>query len=305
MKHRLGYLAPSVIVDHVNHFSGRGRVLAGFNRQLLGLWLVLGFVACFFFYPLCKVLLLSLTDSQGDFTLHWFRMLGSNATALHVLEHTVATSVLVSVVCLVIAYPAAHCLAELRGWKSGLLSAFVLFPFLSSSLVRTFVFIVLLGRHGLVNRTFEYLHIPGAPFNLLFNEAGVIIGMTYVLVPYMILSLVSSMKGIDRSLLKAGLSLGASRLAVYWKIYLPLTLPGVMAGSLITTILGFGYFVTPALMGGPRQTMLAQLVQQEVSITFNLSGAAALAVVMLVVAGVAYGCAARWLGLSKLLIGPG
>lgn len=273
------------------------------GRQLLGLWLVLAFVSCCFLYPLGKVLALSLTNANGGFTLDWFRALATGVTVPRVLEQTLLTSLSVSAVCLVIGYPAASCLAGLTGWKSGLLGVLVLFPFLSSSLVRTFVFIVLLGRRGLLNRALEYAGIPGTPFDLLFNEPGVIIGMTYVLLPYMILSLVSSMKSIDRALLDAALSLGASQLTVFCKIYLPLSLPGVIAGCVITTILGFGYFVTPSLMGGPAQTMLAQLVEQQISVTLNLSGAAALAIVMLAVAGLSYACASRWLGLTRLL-GP-
>ncbi len=279
------------------------RRLTPTGRQMLGLWLVLAFVSCFFLYPLGKVVALSLTDAHGGFTLARFHAFATGTTLPRVLGQTFLTSVSVSVVCLVIGYPAAACLAGLTGWKSGLLGVLILFPFLSNSLVRTFVFIVLLGRRGLLNQVLDYAGIPGTPVVLLFNEAGVIIGMSYVLLPYMILSLVGSMKSIDRRLLDAALSLGAGPLTVFWKIYLPLSLPGVVAGGVITTILGFGYFVTPSLMGGPGQTMLAQLVEQQVSVTLDLGGAAALAVVMLAVVAIGYGCACRWLGLSRLL-GP-
>ena len=280
--------------------SGRRRSLF-FRRQMLGLWLVLGFVSFFFVYPIGQVLLLSLTDGNGHFSLATFHDVLTSVSTQQVLLQTIKTSLLVSLVCLIVGYPAACVLARLEGWKATLCNVLILFPFLSSSLVRTFVFIVLLGRRGAVNWLLQYFHVPGTPVKLLFNEAGVVIGMSYVLLPYMLLSLVGSMKRIDPSLLAAALSLGARRRTVFATIYVPLSLPGVMAGTVITTILGFGYFVTPALMGGPSETMIAQLVEQQVAVTYNLTGAAALAVVMLAVVGIAYAVASRWLGLSRLM----
>ena len=267
---------------------------------MLGLWLVLGFVSLCFLYPLCRVLLISLTDGAGDFSLTTFQGVLTSATTWRVLMQTIKTAALVSALCLVVGYPAACCLARLQGWRATLCNVLILVPFLTSSLVRTFVFIVLLGRRGALNRLLDSLGIPGTPLRLLFNETGVLIGMSYVLLPYMLLSLVGSMKSIDRSLLDAARSLGASRLTIFMTIYLPLSLPGVAAGAVITTILGFGYFVTPALMGGPSEMMIAQLVEQQVVVSYNLRGAAALAVVMLVVVGASYSIASRWFGLMRL-----
>lgn len=277
------------------------RTGARLDWQLAGLWLVLGFLALFFLYPLARVVLLSLADPAGGVSLRSFRAIASDATVARVLWQTARTAVTVSLLCLVIGYPAAYCLAKLTGWKAALVSTLILFPFLSSSLVRTFVFIVLLGRRGVVNEALLAAGVPGAPFRLLFNETGVLIGMTYVLLPYMILSLVGSMKAIDPRLLGAAQSLGAGRFTAHLRVFLPLSLPGVAAGTVITTILGFGYFVTPSLMGGPGQMMIAQLVEQQVSTTLNLAGAAALAVVMLAIVAAAYAAASRCLGLNRLI----
>jgi putative spermidine/putrescine transport system permease protein len=273
---------------------------AAFAREHLGLWLVLGFLSVFFLYPLAQVLMLSLSEG-GRFSLGVFGRLAVDPSIRQVLLQTIQTSLIVSLVCLVIAYPAAVYLAGMSGAKATFCNVLILFPFLTSSLVRTFVFIVLLGRRGAVNTWLDYLGVPGAPFKLLFNQIGVVIGMSYVLLPYMLLSLVGSMKRIDPSLLMAARSLGARSVTVFTTVYLPLSLPGVAAGTVITTILGFGYFVTPALMGGPGDMMIAQLVEQQVSVTYNLSGAAALAIVMLVVVAGAYAAASRWLGFSRLM----
>lgn len=283
---------------------GRSRLSGGLrrilDRQAVGSWLVVGFVSFFFVHPIARVLLLSVTDAEGHASLAAFRDMVATASTGRVLLQTIKTSAVVSLVCLVVAYPAACCLARLKGSAAMLCNILILFPFLSSSLVRTFVFIVLLGRRGALNALLSALHVPGAPLQLLFNEVGVVIGMSYVLLPYMLLSLVGSMKRIDPSLLAAARSLGARRVTVFTTVYLPLSLPGVAAGTVITTILGFGYFVTPALMGGPSEMMIAQLVEQQVVVTYNLSGAAALAVVMTTIIGLAYLGARRWLGVAPL-----
>src|SRR5215218_8891243 len=134
------------------------------DRQLVGLWLVVAFIGFFFVYPLGQVLVLSLTDRTGGLSLSSFQQLLADATIRQVLVQTTQTSLTVSLICLLVAYPAACYLARLTGWKSTLCNVLILFPFLSSSLVRTFVFIVLLGRRGVVNQFLEYLGVPGTPF---------------------------------------------------------------------------------------------------------------------------------------------
>lgn len=271
------------------------------DLQWLAVIIVLGFMALVFLAPLIKVLFLGITDSEGNFTLSLLASLFTDAGVSHILWQTTVTSVEVSLCCLILGYPAAYFLAQLKGKMAKLTGIAILFPFLTSSLVRTFVFIVLLGRTGILNSSLEAMGIPGAPFKLLFNQTGVIIGMTYVLMPYMLLSLIGTMRKIDVRLLNAARSLGANGRTIFWTVYLPLSLPGVAAGTIITTILSFGYFVTPALMGGPSETMIAQLVEQRIVSTYDLHGAAALSIIMLVIVLGIYAIAARWLGLSRLM----
>ncbi|SFC25438.1 ABC transporter permease [Tropicimonas isoalkanivorans] len=269
--------------------------------QWLGVAVILVFLGVTFIAPLAKVLLLSVTGDDGGATLENFRGLLATSSLRPVLLQTAVTSLEVTLACLVIGYPAAIYLSRLNGWRASLTSVAILFPFLTSSLVRTFVFIVLLGRNGVFNSALEWLGVPGAPFKLLFNQIGVVIGMTYVLLPYMLLSLIGTMRKIDHTLLDAARSLGASRARVFWTVYVPLSLPGVAAGAIITTILGFGYFVTPAMMGGPGERMIAQMVEQRILVMYDLPGAATISVVMLVIVLTTYAAAARWLGLSRLM----
>lgn len=269
--------------------------------QLVALAVILLFVGATFLLPLFKVLLLSISDPAGGLSLDQFGALASSASLRPVLINTAVIAVQVTFFCLLIGYPAAMYFARLEGWKASLTGVAILFPFLTSSLVRTFVFIVLLGRNGLLNSLLVSLGVPGAPFTLLFNHIGVVIGMTYVLLPYMLLALIGTMRKIDNTLLDAARSLGAGPVRIFLTIYVPLSLPGVAAGAIITTILGFGYFVTPALMGGPGQRMIAQSVEQRILIMYDLPGAAAISVLMLVVVLATYAIAARYLGLSRLM----
>ncbi|WP_138472505.1 ABC transporter permease [Poseidonocella sp. HB161398] len=271
------------------------------DLQWLSVAVILLFLGATFLAPLFEVLALSLTDADGTFSLAQFRELADSSSLRPVLLQTTITALEVTLACIVIGYPAAIYLSRLEGWKASLTSVAILFPFLTSSLVRTFVFIVLLGRNGVLNNALVWLGVPGAPFKLLFNQTGVVIGMTYVLLPYMLLSLIGTMRKIDGTLLDAARSMGASRARVFWTVYLPLSLPGVAAGAIITTILGFGYFVTPALMGGPGEKMIAQMVEQRIVTLYDLPGAAAISVVMLTIVLMAYAAAARWLGLSRLM----
>lgn len=270
------------------------------NLQWLGITVILAFMGLTLLAPLGNVLILSVMGPDGP-SLRLFADLVASDTVRSVLGQTAMTTLQVSLACLVISYPAAYYLSRLSGWKASVVGVAILFPFLTSSLVRTFVFIVLLGRNGLLNNALVSLGVPGAPFRLLFNQTGVVIGMTYVLLPYMLLSLIGTMRKIDQTLLQAGRSLGASRSQIFWRIYVPLSLPGVAAGTIITSILGFGYFVTPALMGGPGERMMAQLVQQRIVLMYDLGGAAALSVIMLAMVLLTYAVAARWLGLSRLM----
>jgi putative spermidine/putrescine transport system permease protein len=157
----------------------------------------------------------------------------------------------------------------------------VVLPFFTSVIVRTYAWMVLLGRTGLVNQSLTALGLAPGPLPLLYNQAGVLVGMTYVLLPYMVLTLYSVMRGIDGALIRAAYGLGASRLQVFRRIFLPLSLPGVAGGTLLVFILSLGFFITPALMGGPADMMIAMLIEREVEITLNWAFASALAVILL------------------------
>jgi ABC-type spermidine/putrescine transport system permease subunit I len=141
---------------------------------------------------------------------------------------------------------------------------------------------VLLGRNGLVNNLLLTLGVINEPLTLLYSKTGILIGMVYVLLPYMVLTLYASLKAIDPGLMRAARGLGASGWFAFTRVYFPLSLHGVVSGSLIVFILALGFFITPALMGGPSDVMIAMLVERAVEVTFDWTSAAIMSVLLLV-----------------------
>lgn len=233
-----------------------------------------------FVYPILGTLLLSLKDQQGGFTLHWYAdaLAGSN---LDVLVTTVRISAETAVLSLFFGFLLAYAVSRLRPLWAGLVMVVVVAPHFISALVRTYGWVILLGDYGLVNNTLVELHVPGAPFQLLYNEIGVIIGTTSVMLPYTVLVLYGAMRAVDRRLMAAAASMGAGRLVTFRRVYLPLVAPGLFTAGLLSLILCLGYYMTPALMGGTKQTVIAGLIDQQVMRQNNWNGAAAQGVLLL------------------------
>ena len=210
------------------------------------------------------------------------------------LVNTLWISAVVTALVLVIGYPVSYAMSRASGLAFTLLLLCIVLPYFTSTIVRTYAWMVLLGRNGLINQLLLGLGLVSEPVQLLYNRTGVIIGMTYVLLPYMVLTLYAAMKAVDMRLLQAAESMGATPLQVFARVFMPLTLHGVVAGVLITFILALGFFVTPALMGGPGDMMIAMLIEREVELTQNWPGAALMTIVLLVVTLILYGLYSRF-----------
>lgn len=209
-------------------------------------------------------------------------VLGSRAI-LGAILNTNWIAFLVTLLTLIVGYPVAYALSRAKGLAFTLILVCILLPYFTSVIVRTYAWMVLLGRNGLINQALLGLGIIEAPLQLMYNRAGVLIGMTYVLLPYMVLTLYSAMKSVDPRLLQAAEGMGASPLRVFFKVFMPLTLHGVVAGALIVFILGIGFFITPALMGGPSDIMIAMLIEREIELMLNWPVAALMTLVLLAV----------------------
>jgi ABC-type spermidine/putrescine transport system permease subunit I len=259
---------------------------------------LIAYLAAFYAYPVAAMMLRSI--AEPSWTLENFRRVFENPVYLHVLWLTFRVGVIVTTAALLLGFPVAYVLARIDRAKSNLLMMLVLLPFWTSILVRTYAWMVLLGRQGLVNQFLLAIGAIDEPVQLLNTSFAVYVAMVHILLPFMILPLYSVIRGIDGNLLRAAEGLGATPLGVFRQVLLPLALPGLSAGCLLVFILALGFFITPALVGGPRDLMIAVLIQQQVEL-FNWPFASALAVVLLAAALLVFAGFARTLGIPEAL----
>jgi ABC-type spermidine/putrescine transport system permease subunit I len=231
---------------------------------------------------LVGLLKLSIVDESG-ITLEYISRFLTEKVYIDVLIITFKIAFYVTFFCLLLGYPVAYTLTKIENaqWRSTIFGI-ILVSFWISLLVRTFTWMVLLRSNGVINDLLIMVGIIDEPIKLLYNTTGIVVGMTHILLPYMILSLYSVMEGIDKRLLQAAQGLGARPWKAFIQIFFPLSIPGVLSGSLIVFVLGIGYFITPALLGGPENLMISQLIHDQVNIVLNWNFAAAIAVILLV-----------------------
>jgi len=192
-------------------------------------------------------------------------------------------ALLVTLLTLVTGYPIAYYLANSQRLRFTLVLFCIIVPYFTSVIVRTYSWMVLLGRNGIINELMLSSGLVDHPIALLYNKLGITIGMTYVLLPYIIMTLYATMKAIDPNFTRAAQALGASRTYTFLHVYLPLSAHGVLSGCLIVFILAIGFFITPALMGGPKDVMIAMLIERQVELMLDWPNAAILSLLLLAV----------------------
>lgn len=197
------------------------------------------------------------------------------------LARTIRVSIIVTLICIIAGYPVALFIRRVgRRWH-GLLLAVVIFPFLISAVVRAFGWTVILGNSGLINKVLIWFGLIEKPIALVQNEIGIIIGETHLLLPYMILSLLAVIQRIDPNLEDAAKSLGASPIEVFWRVVVPMTIPGLLTGSLLVFSLAMTAFATPFLLGGGRSPILTTLLYQNAFGLYDWTKAATIGVILL------------------------
>lgn len=257
------------------------------------------FLTVAFVYPVGLLLATSFVDNAGNLTAdHYTRLYESRVTGL-VLLITFKIAGWTTLFCVVAAYPVAYLLSTVRQSTRNTLFIWVLMPFWTSFLVRTFAWMVLLGRNGPVNQLLGLLGVSDPP-SFLYNFSGVMIGMVHALMPLCVLTMLSVMESIDRNLTRAASTLGARPGEAFWRVYFPLSVPGVAAGALLVFITSLGFFITPALLGSERETVIAQLIIFQIKDMLNWGFAGAIAVLLLAVALVIFFVYDRLVGLSTL-----
>lgn len=282
-------------------------VVRGLHLQGVPFLLLPGFIlyAGVFIYPLGRLVLLSFSsgDIGGGWTWANYLSFLSASVYAEVLLNTLRVAGITTAVCFMLGYPVAYILATVGRRTSAVLLIFLIVPMMTSVLVRSFSWIAILLDNGVINGFLKQVGIIHTPLPLLYNTSGLLIGMVNVMLPYMVLPILSVMVGIDRNLIRAAHSLGASPLRAFWSVYFPLSLPGVGAGALLTFILSLGFYITPALLGGPQDTMISQLIETQVDQLLAWQFASALSVILLAITIVIVLIYNRLFGLGQVLGG--
>lgn len=245
--------------------------------------------------PIAWLLSMSFVAPDGQLSLENYRLFFAEPVYRDMFLNTFKIAFIVTVICLLLGYPVAYLLAITPAPWSGLLMLAVLMPFWTSTLVRTFSWLIILQRNGLVNSALVGAGLVERPIPLVHNMTGTIIGMVHIMVPFLILPLYASMKAIDGNLMRAAANLGSSPAHAFARVYLPLSMPGLVAGTIMVFVMCLGFYITPALLGGGKVKMIAQRIEESLSLYATWGPAAALAVLLLLMT-------ALCLGLSLMLV---
>lgn len=264
-------------------------------------WILLAplaiYLIVFFIIPLAQVLLLSVTDPH--LSLANYQKVLTQSLYRTVFLNTFLTAGLVTICCLLVGYPLAYLMAHTSDRNAALILLLVTMSFWTSFLVRTYAWMVLLGNQGPLVWTMKTIGIAQPP-QLLFTRFSSTLAMVHILAPYMIMSIYSVMKKIDPSLVRSAESLGAKPRSVFWHVYLPLTAPGIANGAVLVFIICLGFYVTPVLLGSPREQMIAGLIGQQIDEFLAFGLGSAMSVVLLVMTLIILAVYHRRFGLDKL-----
>ena len=253
--------------------------------------------------PVSWLFYLSVIGADGGYSMeNYIRMVESKSYA-RIFLTTFEISLLTTLICILIGYPLAYFLAQLPERAANLCMLAVLLPFWTSLLVRTYAWLVLLQKKGLINNWGIDLGLWETPLKLAHNMNGTVIGMVHIMVPFLILPVYGAMKAISRDYLKASANLGATPAYTFRKVFLPLSLPGLLAGTLIVFILCLGFYVTPAILGGGRVIMVSMQITNNIELFFNWGAASALGVVLFVITMLILLVSSRLLRLERILGG--
>lgn len=231
--------------------------------------------------PLVWLLSMSVIDVTGQMSLENYRLFFSEEAYVEMFLNTFRIALIVTVICVLLGYPVAYLISILPSKWAGLLMLLVLVPFWTSGLVRTFAWLIILQRNGVVNKTLALLGVIDRPLTLVHNTTGTVIGMVHIMVPFLVLPLYASMKTIDTNLMRAAANVGSSPTHAFFRIFLPLSMPGLVAGTVMVFVMCLGFYITPALLGGGRVKLIAQRIEESISLYPTWGPAAALAVLLL------------------------
>ena len=293
-------------MDNANALNAQPLRLQKIKEQ----WILLGLAApsiltiiAVIMIPVSWLFYLSLIGKGGEFSMVNYQKMIEYKSYARVFLTTFEVSLLTTLLCILIGYPLAYFLAQLPQRMAAIFMLTVLLPFWTSLLVRTYAWLVLLQKKGILNDFAIQIGLWETPVKLVHNMTGTLIGMAHIMLPFLVLPLYGAMRRIDPDLMHAAANLGAKPVQAFWKVFFPMSLPGMVAGSLIVFVLCLGFYVTPAVLGGGRVVMVATQITAILENQFNWGAASALGVVLLIATLVILYLAGRLLKLDNLLFG--
>ena len=255
----------------------RGQLPFALSALLVApLLLLLGWA---FFLPIGRLLLTSVTEPT--FGLDNYRRLLTEPLYRQVILRTVWIALVCAAGALLLGYPIAALMARPGRTMTKVAIVCVMIPLWTSALIRSYAWIMLLQRKGVINTALQGWGLIPRPLSMLYSDGAVLVAMTHVLLPFMILPIYSALKGVPADLPRAALNLGAGPVRTFFEVTLPLSLPGVFAGCLLVFVMALGFYVTPALVGGPRTLMIATLISEQATVLLNWPFAGAISAVLL------------------------
>ena len=242
------------------------------------------FIAVFFVVPLLYLLSTSFVDEAGNITLSGYVDFFRQKNSLLIYWRTLRIGVIVTVLATLFAYPGSYLLARLPAGRRSLLISLVILPLMTNPVARTYAWLIILGRFGVVNKTLMATGITDAPVRLLFTEGAIILGLLQLFLPLMVLSLVGALENIPDDVIEAARSLGANGLTAFFRVVVPLSSDGLVLGGTLVFTGAITAYVTPAVLGGNRVLMMSTLLQQRALVAIDWRGATVVAAIMLVTA---------------------
>lgn len=297
-----------IAIDAPDHATRRANNAEGLRRDafrekmaLFGLCSPAVFIVLVILViPVGWLFYLSFIGADGSFSLENYERMIERKSYARIFQTTFIISILTTGICVLIGYPFAYFLSQLPNKWANIALITVLLPFWTSLLVRTYAWLVLLQKRGLINEWAIGMGLWDEPIKFVHNMTGTLIGMVHIMLPFLVLPAYNSMKAIDRDYLKAAANMGASPVRAFWTVFFPLSVPGLFAGALIVFVLCLGFFVTPAVLGGGRVIMVSMKIASNIEMFVNWGAASALGVVLLILTMVILWIASRFMKLENM-----
>ena len=250
--------------------------------------------------PVGWLFYVSFIGADGSFSMENYERMLKRKSYARIFQTTFEVSLMTTGLCILIGYPLAYFMSQLPSKIANLCLITVLLPFWTSLLVRTYAWLVLLQKRGLVNDWGISLGLWNEPIKIVHNLNGTLIGMVHIMLPFLMLPVYGAMKSIERDYLKAASNLGASPSRAFWTVFFPLSTPGLFAGALMVFVLCLGFFVTPAVLGGGKVIMVSMKIVSNIELFVNWGAASALGVILLILTIVVLWVASRFLNFEQM-----